>query len=151
MNTNAKPYSKSLLRYENLTPIAIPDDSVYAEYERILGEYRYKTSHITGGKLTEHEPNAWASVGERPMRWRVNLTRRPVSRFWVNVINCENEFPGSRCFPLMELSAETCTLTHGDTVMNVKEATYCANSIVEYWFVLVETPWGDEVWELRRM
>lgn len=150
MNTNIQPWSKSLLRYENLTPIAIPEDSVYEEYERILAKYKYKTRHITGGKLAEHKPDAWNYCGGRPMKWRLNLTARPISHFWLNVIDCEM-FPGCSCFPRLELNAHTCTLTHEDTVMKVKEATYCSREFGGHWFVLVETPWGDEVWKMYRL
>lgn len=152
MNTNIQPWSKSLLRYENLTPIAISDDSVYEEYERILAKYEYKTRHITGGKLAEHKPNAWSHrAGGRPMEWTLNLTERPISHFWIHATDCENMFPGCRCFPLLNLSAHTCTLTHEDTVMKVKEATHCSIAYGGYWFILVETPWGDEVWQMYRM
>lgn len=154
MNTNAQPWSKSLLRFNaDLSYTAIPDNSVYEEYERILAKYEYKTRHISGGKLHPHKPDAWSHrLGGRPMKWTMNLTGRPVSHFWRHVINCEELFPGCRCFPLMDLSAETCTLTHGDTVMMVKEATWCSHGLgMGEMIILVATPWGDEVWEMYRI
>lgn len=153
MNTNIQPWSKSLVRFENLKPVAIPDDSVYEEYKRICEKYEYKTRHISGGKMHPHKPDAWSwRLGGRPTKWRMNLTERPVSHFWIHVFDCEDMFPGCRCFPLMDLDAEACTLTHEDTVMQVKEATWCSHGCGNgEMIILVATPWGDEVWEMYKI